>query len=186
MRRQLIPSKVYSVKQLLEAKDISLRLLSVSQAKSIHSDFTENERDDALGVLVFSTGDPKLEIARNIKVYDTCFVDWLQEKSRNSDDSDERSAFISIIDMIISVRGEMFQDQSDHQRMIAADVPVDNSLAEDNNKVQVGTEDIFQAMRAVQGGGGSIEANSDSTDSAKVTDMNRRKTQLTKKNSRFS
>ena len=53
--------------------------------------------------LVFSSMDPKLEIARNIEFYDEDFVAWVNAKADKSDDLEERAALKSLSEIIDEV-----------------------------------------------------------------------------------
>jgi hypothetical protein len=54
-----------------------------------------------LGDLVFSTNDPRLDIVENYEqATDPEFMDWMEQKAKNSNDPEERMALRDLFDMI--------------------------------------------------------------------------------------
>ena len=89
---------------VLEAKPYILGLTeNQPEAGRSEADF-----DEALGVLVFSSVDPMLDIARNIDTYDDEFVTWVRAKADKCDDLEEREALKSLASMVVDTREKYF------------------------------------------------------------------------------
>jgi len=69
----------------------------------------QDQYEEALGQLVFSSADPTLDIARRIDFFDEAFVAWVDAKAEASDDLEERGALKSLGEMVIEVREKYFQ-----------------------------------------------------------------------------
>ena len=76
-------------------------LMSSSQ----ESDIDASNYEIFLGDLVFSTNDPRLDIIENYeRATDPAFLEWMEKKSQNSNDPDERLALNDLLDMILRLR----------------------------------------------------------------------------------
>ena len=90
---------------VLEAKPYILGLAENQEESDARG---EADFEEALGVLVFSSVDPMLDIARNQEMYDEVFVEWVSKKADKCEDLEEREALKSLAVMVTETREKLF------------------------------------------------------------------------------
>ena len=96
---------VSAPRTVLEAKPYILGLAENQEESDARG---EADFEEALGVLVFSSVDPMLDIARNQEMYDEVFVEWVSKKADKCEDLDEREALKSLAVMVTETREKLF------------------------------------------------------------------------------
>ena len=82
-----------------------------------------DENEVLLGELIFSSRDPRVEIAQSPDAYDEAFCKFVLGKAEDSDDMEERIALKSLVDMIKGVQEALADEVREQQRL--KDVPVE-------------------------------------------------------------
>eukprot|EP00614_Pseudopedinella_elastica_P011749 CAMPEP_0172592580 /NCGR_PEP_ID=MMETSP1068-20121228/11590_1 /TAXON_ID=35684 /ORGANISM="Pseudopedinella elastica, Strain CCMP716" /LENGTH=549 /DNA_ID=CAMNT_0013389641 /DNA_START=47 /DNA_END=1696 /DNA_ORIENTATION=- len=144
----------------------------------------EKEYDEALGILVFGSNDPTLEIARNMDFYDEKFQSWLTNKAEASTDLEEREAFKSLAEMVGEIRDKYFENEALEVREGVEDAEVVEEAQDEEEDPFAGipratfdesgnavtadepnsgskassSGDVFSGMRDIQFGGGFTDA----------------------------
>ena len=96
---------VSAPRTVLEAKPYILGLAENQEESDARG---EADFEEALGVLVFSSVDPMLDIARNQEMYDEVFVEWVSKKADKCEDLEEREALKSLAVMVTETREKLF------------------------------------------------------------------------------
>jgi len=136
-------------------------------ARAVRSD---DDNEEALGVLVFSSRGAEAEINRDLKTYDMDFREWLETKAASSSDEDESEALESIADMIFEAHQNVATKATENSRPAVDEVPSIQTVPPPSPKAPV---DVLTAMRDLQSAA-NLAANDCNVKDVKFRDMKRR------------
>lgn len=115
----------------------------------------QDENEIKLGELIFSSRDPRLDVATSPHLYDEEFCNYVTKLADDSDDIEERVALKSLVDMVQKVQKQLREaaeevayEEADVVEVSGEDVTVQRAES---------TADILSAANAAIGGGLTME-----------------------------
>mmetsp|Transcript_14647 Transcript_14647/g.43759 ORF Transcript_14647/g.43759 Transcript_14647/m.43759 type:complete len:505 (-) Transcript_14647:77-1591(-) len=117
---------------------------------------SDEDHEILLGELIFSSRDPREDVARNPKAYTEGFLKFVGDKAEDSDDLEERAALNSLVDMVRQtlVMVEKAEKDAEEARRRAEDMKQgilseeDAALLAQNEAAQVSQTDVLRAANA--------------------------------------
>ena len=139
------------VVNLLDAKGQSIA--PVTPAGSGASD---KDHDVLLGELIFSSRDPREDVASAPELYTEDFLKFVSDKAEDSDDMEEREGLKSLVDMIratLDMVEKMTKEAEEAQARIEAEVEAEaeRAAALARGEVVVDTEQVLGAAAVASG-----------------------------------
>ncbi|KAL3925793.1 MAG: hypothetical protein SGILL_000174 [Bacillariaceae sp.] len=108
-----------------------------------------------LGDLVFSTNDPRLDIVENYeRATDPVFLEWMEKKSENSKDPEERLALNDLLEMILDIKkkqelSKMAEERKAEEAAVAEEQRVSDAEAEAEAGRQLSNADVLRKAQAI-------------------------------------